>query len=98
MQENDRQIELRARYIVSGRVQGVGFRWSAVQEARALGLRGWVRNCADGTVDTAVAGGAEDVARFRQWLEKGPPGARVREVRELGATDDPLPDSFEIVR
>lgn len=90
--------EVRARYRVTGRVQGVGFRWSAAREARRLGLRGWIRNCSDGAVESLVAGSSVDVGRYRDWLEQGPSGARVLAVEELPADDHPLPPSFDIVR
>ena len=68
------------RAVVHGRVQGVGFRWSAVREARALGLNGAVANRPDGTVEVVAEGSAARLARLITWLEKGPPGARVSSV------------------
>ncbi len=68
------------RAVVHGRVQGVGFRWSAVREARALGLSGTVANRPDGTVEVVAEGDATRLARLIAWLEKGPPGARVTSV------------------
>jgi acylphosphatase len=65
---------------VSGRVQGVGFRWSAVSEARRLGLRGRVRNAADGSVEVEAEGVAGSLADFLAWLRRGPPGAWVTGV------------------
>lgn len=86
------------RYRLHGRVQGVGFRWWTARTARAAGLRGTVRNLPDGGVEVVVAGGAEAVGRFRGQLERGPPGAEVRQIRDLPASTDELPDAFEIVR
>ncbi|HUX38430.1 MAG TPA: acylphosphatase [Rectinemataceae bacterium] len=63
--------------IVQGRVQGVGFRFSAAHKARSLGLAGWVRNLDNGDVETWAEGGSEALADFEDWLEIGPPGARV---------------------
>jgi acylphosphatase len=68
------------RAVVHGRVQGVGFRWSAVREARSLGLSGVVVNRADGTVEVVAEGDTTRLARLVSWLEKGPPGARVSSV------------------
>ncbi len=67
--------------VVRGRVQGVGFRYTAVRQARALGLRGTVANTPEGHVDVMAEGDAEKLAVFLQWLEKGPPGAWVRDVQ-----------------
>jgi acylphosphatase len=70
------------RMIVSGRVQGVGFRFTARDEAQGLGLRGWVRNCQSGEVEI-VAEGREDVLRMLvAWAHLGPPAAHVSRVHE----------------
>lgn len=60
-----------------GRVQGVGFRYTARNRARSLGLRGWVRNLPDRTVEAVVEGEAEDIQRFNSWCRRGDPPARV---------------------
>src|SRR4029077_20233709 len=73
------------RYIVRGRVQGVGFRWFVDHEARALGLAGWVRNNIDGTVEALAIGTEEQHNAFRSKLRQGPRAARVDEVKELAA-------------
>ncbi len=65
---------------VRGRVQGVGFRYSAVREARRIGVRGMVRNCGDGSVEVVAEGSAGCLSQFLEWLRKGPPGAHVRDV------------------
>jgi acylphosphatase len=62
---------------VSGRVQGGGFRYSCRNEARRLGLSGWVRNEYSGDVEVWAEGSAEKLEKFVQWLRRGPPGARV---------------------
>lgn len=69
---------------VSGRVQGVGFRWAAADAAEGLGVTGTVRNLLDGTVEADVEGPAGAVDRMLAWLAEGPPSARVSgtEVRE----------------
>ena len=66
---------------VEGRVQGVGFRYSCRDEGRRLGLRGWVRNESGGSVEVWAEGDAEKLERFLQWLNRGPPGARVDLVK-----------------
>ncbi len=68
------------RYLITGIVQGVGFRFFTERAARSLGLRGYVRNLSDGRVE-AVAGGSEkDLEAFIEQLRVGPAGARVDEV------------------
>ena len=67
-----------ARHVrVSGRVQGVAFRWHTREEALRLGLAGWVRNLPDGTVEVWAEGEPEAVAALERWLERGPALARV---------------------
>ncbi|MPY89029.1 MAG: acylphosphatase [Luteitalea sp.] len=69
-----------ARYLVSGRVQGVGFRFFTEDAAVREGLSGHARNLPDGRVEVCVEGDAEAVARFEHAIWQGPPGARVDEV------------------
>lgn len=72
--------------VVTGRVQGVGYRASLAREAQALGVNGWVRNRADGSVEAMVAGTAEQVAAIMLWARRGPPAACVEHVAvELGS-------------
>jgi acylphosphatase len=73
------------RYIVRGRVQGVGYRWFVDYEARQLGLAGWVRNNFDGTVEVLAMGSEQQQTALRRKLQKGPRAARVDEVQELAA-------------
>ena len=77
-------MEMR-RYIVRGRVQGVGFRWFVEREARQLGLCGWVRNNEDSTVELVAGGTAEQLSDLRQRLEEGPRASRVERVDESEA-------------
>lgn len=72
---------IRRRAIVSGRVQGVGFRWSTAREAQRLGVSGAVRNLDDGTVEVVAEGEPAEVRALLDWLERGPAGARVDAVR-----------------
>jgi acylphosphatase len=71
----------RAKLLVSGSVQGVGFRYFTCGEARALGLTGYVRNLDDGRVEAVVEGPAEDVDELIAVLRQGPSGAWVEDVR-----------------
>ena len=68
------------RYLVSGRVQGVGFRYFAHAAASREDLHGWVRNLPDGRVEAAAEGDAEAIERFERALRHGPPGARVEQL------------------
>lgn len=65
---------------VAGHVQGVGFRWFVVREARRLGLTGWVANARDGSVVTVAEGQEPAIAAFAEALEQGPPGSVVTRI------------------
>lgn len=65
---------------VTGRVQGVAFRWYAVEEGRRLGVRGWIRNEPDGSVSGHFEGPADSVDALVAWCGHGPPSASVRHV------------------
>lgn len=90
-------LERRA-YRVTGRVQGVGFRWWTRRTAERLGLRGTVRNARDGSVEIHAEGSGEALEEFRQRLEAGPPGARVEGVSSQEWDIDAAPRDFRIVR
>ena len=79
-----RSVRLR----ITGRVQGVGYRAWAVETARRLGLRGWVRNRADGSVEALVTGDEDAVATMIEACRDGPFAARVAEVAVSEAEDD----------
>jgi len=72
---------------VRGRVQGVGYRYACVQQARVLGLAGWVRNRADGSVEALLQGPREQLERMTAWMRQDVPGARVSgmDVAEVNA-------------
>jgi acylphosphatase len=70
----------RARVLVHGRVQGVGFRYSARQRARSLGLGGWIANRPDGTVEAVFEGDDARVDSLVEWCRRGPSGAAVEGV------------------
>jgi acylphosphatase len=72
---------VRAHVRLSGRVQGVGFRYSMADEARRHGLGGWVRNLDSGGVEAVIEGQRADVETLLGWCASGPPGAFVRDVR-----------------
>lgn len=65
-----------------GRVQGVGFRYSAQRQAASLGLTGYVRNLRDGSVEMFCEGPQDKVEGFILWAAQGPPGARVGELKK----------------
>ena len=71
---------VRAHVVVTGRVQGVGFRFSTIDEARRLGVHGWVRNQADGSVEVLVEGARAAVEGLVRYLHRGPPAAWVQDV------------------
>ncbi|MEP7289236.1 MAG: acylphosphatase [Chloroflexota bacterium] len=78
--------------IVHGRVQGVSFRYNAQLKAQMLGLTGWVRNLADGTVETKAIGEHAVLEGFLAWLRIGPSGAKVSRVEATWSeTAQPLP-------
>ena len=70
------------RFVVRGRVQGVGFRWFVEREAHVLGVSGWVRNNADGSVEVLAQGTRDQLLGLRSRLRQGPRAARVDEVEE----------------
>jgi len=81
--------QIARRYFVSGIVQGVGFRYFTQDEADRLQLAGFVRNLRDGRVEVYAIGPAEELARLRALLERGPRGCMVQNVSEQPAEIDP---------
>ena len=89
-------MDVAARFLVRGKVQGVFFRASTREQARELGLRGHARNLADGRVEVLAAGASESVAALGRWLEHGPPQARVDEVQQEDADPQACGSDFRI--
>ena len=71
---------VRVHLLVRGRVQGVAFRYYMVDQCRQLGVAGWVRNLADGSVEAEIEGDPKAVESAVAWARQGPPAARVAEV------------------
>src|SRR5436190_11956962 len=88
-------IEAR-RFVVRGRVQGVGFRWFVEREAHMLGIAGWVRNNHDGSVEVLAIGTRDQLLGLRSRLQQGPRAARVDDVQELEAKAIPGLNTFRI--
>ena len=89
--------ETTLRVRVTGRVQGVWFRGWTRAEAERLGLRGWVRNAADGSVEAVIAGPEDAVEAMVAALHRGPEMARVDGV-EVAASGEAVPEGFVIAR
>jgi acylphosphatase len=85
------------RWIVIGRVQGVGYRYFARQTGQALRVRGWVRNLPDGTVELQVVASADVLQRFKAELARGPRGSRVEDIEEERLIQLPTWQGFNIV-
>ncbi len=84
--------------LIHGRVQGVGYRYAMCEQATLLGLEGWVRNRADGSVEALVVGPPEQVELLHAWSHHGPPGAHVTRVQSRAPSaveeDDALGGGF----
>jgi acylphosphatase len=87
-------MALQARLTITGRVQGVGYRDWAIRTGRGLGLAGWVRNRADGSVEALIAGDDEAVGAMINACRRGPAIARVDAVDIEPVDLDVLPEGF----
>ena len=85
-----------AKYRVFGRVQGVGFRFFVLQSAASIGVRGWVRNMADGSVEALVEGTPDQHRVFEEQLRQGPRWSRVTEVQMHDMPNAGREDVFQI--
>jgi len=95
MTSTEKPIEAR-RFIVRGRVQGVGFRWFVEREAHILGIAGWVRNNHDGSVEVLAQGTCDQLSGLHSRLRDGPRAARVDAVEVSEARPVPGQSSFRI--
>lgn len=86
--------------VITGRVQGVGFRWYVREAAERLGLSGWVRNRADGSVEVAVDGSPAAQEQLVTVMRRGPRGAQVDDVERLSGdpVDPPISSPFRVLR
>jgi acylphosphatase len=84
--------------LITGLVQGVGYRASFEAQARALKLKGWVRNRMDGSVEAMVKGDVQSLDAIVDWARRGPPLARVKEVKVSEIGEDAVPgDHFSVI-
>ena len=88
--------ETRVRLVVTGRVQGVGFRYAACEAAFEAGVSGWVRNRPDGSVEIVAQGSPAAVARMTAWARRGPRYASVEGVHVEELASQPDPEGFDI--
>jgi acylphosphatase len=84
------------KFTVTGRVQGVGFRWYVMGRARSLNIEGWVRNSRDGAVEVWAEGSVLDLEALETLMRKGPPGSAVREVKAESCPPTGSYTGFEI--
>lgn len=89
--------QIRVHVFISGRVQGVGYRFSTQDMALLLKLNGWVRNLRDGRVEAVFEGSSDKVEEMIQWCHKGPPAAQVTDIIVNYETPERL-RGFEIMR
>ena len=95
MTSSEKPLEAK-RYIVRGRVQGVGFRWFVEREAHMLGIAGWVRNNHDGSVEVLAQGTRDQLSGLHSRLREGPRAARVDVVEVSEASPTTGISSFRI--
>ena len=96
MSSREQSVVIARRFLVRGRVQGVGFRWFVEREAHILKIAGWVRNNSDGTVEVLAQGTRDQLSGLRSRLQEGPRAARVDDVDESEAEPIKGLSSFRI--
>jgi acylphosphatase len=89
-------MRLARRYVISGRVQGVGFRYFTEAVAAREGIHGWVRNMPGGAVEALAEGDSEAIERFERAIRHGPPGARVDHVDVEGTVPGGRDTGFSV--
>jgi acylphosphatase len=90
-----RKMKLARQFIISGRVQGVGFRFFAERVANQLGIRGYVKNRWDGTVEVYAIGDADSLEEFKRYLTEGPRSGHVKGIEE---SDEPVRKEYSTFR
>jgi acylphosphatase len=93
---NDQSVSEARRFLVRGRVQGVGFRWFVEREAHILKITGWVRNNPDASVEVLAVGTRDQLSGLRSRLQEGPRAARVDAVEEFDAEPIAGLTSFQV--
>lgn len=89
---------IKVHVFISGRVQGVFYRWHTVQKAKQLGISGWVRNRRDGRVEAVIVGPKEKINQMLIWFWQGSPLSQVKEVKVISEKiikKDPFNGQFE---
>lgn len=86
--------------LISGRVQGVGFRYFTKTNAREIGVKGWVRNLESGEVEVLLQGDEQDVMKMVELLREGPFPAKVEDLKLVQKNDQPdeIENSFQVIR
>ena len=92
MSNNQTGEVVAGRWFISGRVQGIGFRWFVVRQAVRLNIRGWTRNLADGRVEVLAAGHGEDLLEFEVAISNGPRLSRVDNVEKIDVPHELVQD------
>ena len=85
-----------AHAVITGQVQGVSFRYYTYHEALKLGLKGWIRNLRDGSVEALFVGPPESIERVLAWCKLGPPAAQVDEVQVEWQDPSAKPEAFQV--
>lgn len=86
------------RWVLAGRVQGVGFRWFVLNNAQALGVRGWVANTPDGSLEVVGLASNQTLLGFEALLAKGPPAARVTDITSQDIPHDYVESKSFIIK